>query len=136
MPKIINNLEERIYKSAFTLFVQKGYKKVSMKSVAEETGVAVGTLYNYYANKEELFLSVLKHRIKQIYLILDGLVEQDCKPLEFVTVFYDEFSKLGGFIEEITRSNIGNEISEELGSYIGRVFQNIIAKAAKKRGYN
>src|SRR5690554_6679911 len=127
MPKLIYNLEEKIFKSAFILFAERGYKKVSMKTVAEEVEVAVGTLYNYFANKEELFLSVLKHRIKKIYLTLDELVEQGCKPLEFVTVFYDEFSKLGGFIDEIIRSNIRNEISEELGGYIGKVFHDIIS---------
>ncbi|KXS49265.1 MAG: TetR family transcriptional regulator, partial [Halanaerobium sp. T82-1] len=48
MPKIINNLRSKISRAAYQLFSEKGYSAVSMKIVAEETGIAVGTLYNYY----------------------------------------------------------------------------------------
>ena len=59
VPKIINNLRGKISRAAYQLFSKKGYSAVSMKIVAEETGIAVGTLYNYYTNKEELFLSLI-----------------------------------------------------------------------------
>ncbi|HHU92132.1 MAG TPA: TetR/AcrR family transcriptional regulator, partial [Halanaerobiaceae bacterium] len=51
MPKIIDNIEQKIYENALSLFAAKGYNQVSMKNVAEASGIAVGTLYNYYSNK-------------------------------------------------------------------------------------
>lgn len=76
MPKIIDNIEQKIYENALSLFAAKGYNQVSMKNVAEASGIAVGTLYNYYSNKLDLFLSVFKEHINQVYLKLNELIEK------------------------------------------------------------
>ena len=38
----------------------KGYKDASMAELAKITGVAQGTIFYHFTNKEELFLSILK----------------------------------------------------------------------------
>ena len=48
MPKIIENLEEEIAKISLKLFKENPYQNVSMRKIASEVGIAVGTLYNYY----------------------------------------------------------------------------------------
>lgn len=65
MPKIIKDIEERIFNAALKLFAERGYNKVNMKMVAKEAGIAVGTLYNYFPNKLGLFLSVLETNFKK-----------------------------------------------------------------------
>lgn len=52
MPKIIKNLKEKILISAMELFNDFKYKDVTMSGIAKKTGIAVGTLYNYYPNKK------------------------------------------------------------------------------------
>ncbi|MGT2935669.1 TetR/AcrR family transcriptional regulator [Streptococcus castoreus] len=42
-----------------TFFIEKGYIGVSMDAVAKAAGVSKGTLFNYYANKETLFMMIL-----------------------------------------------------------------------------
>ena len=123
MPKIIDNLEEKIHNSAFKLFSERDYGSVSMKTVAEDVGIAVGTVYNYHGNKKELFLSVLKYNIDQIYLNLNELIEEDCNLFEFITAFYDEITRIGGFSEEILRNNIRNEDIEEMTIYIDQILR-------------
>ncbi|MCM1991479.1 TetR/AcrR family transcriptional regulator [Oceanirhabdus seepicola] len=59
MPKIIKNLDEKIYKSALNLFYKLGYDKVEMKAISKDVGIAVGTLYNYYPNKKTLYRKIL-----------------------------------------------------------------------------
>ena len=76
MPKIINSLRGKISRAAYQLFSKKGYSAVSMKIVAEETGIAVGTLYNYYANKEELFIKVIEEKIKNYKKIFDKYLQK------------------------------------------------------------
>nr|WP_278001320.1 TetR/AcrR family transcriptional regulator [Clostridium botulinum] len=58
MPKIIRDIEEKISSASIRLFGEYGYEAVDMKLIAKESGVAVGTLYNYYSRKSELFLEV------------------------------------------------------------------------------
>lgn len=59
MPKIIKNLDEKIYNSALNLFYKLGYDKVEMKAISKDVGIAVGTLYNYYPNKKTLYRKIL-----------------------------------------------------------------------------
>lgn len=58
MPKIIPELGPKILQAAARHFETKGYQGTDMKSLATELGISVGTLYNYYASKPELFLDV------------------------------------------------------------------------------
>ena len=41
-------------------FKQKGYSKTSMREIAEEAGIGVGNIYNYFTNKDELFHEVVR----------------------------------------------------------------------------
>lgn len=61
MPKIILNIEDRIFQSAKELFYEKGYEHVNMKEISKRADIAVGTLYNYFPNKNELYISVLEN---------------------------------------------------------------------------
>ncbi len=51
---------EAILNSATRLFAEKGYKDTSMAELARLTGVAQGTIFYHFNNKEELFLEILK----------------------------------------------------------------------------
>ena len=46
--------------TATHLLAVKGYKDASMAELAKSTGVAQGTIFYHYKNKEELFLAILK----------------------------------------------------------------------------
>lgn len=54
MPKIIENLPERLSEEARRQIVEFGYGAMTIRSVAKECGVGVGTVYNYYPSKESL----------------------------------------------------------------------------------
>ncbi len=48
--------EKRILESAHNFFFRYGYKKTSLDEVAEDAGIGKGTIYNYFKNKEDLFI--------------------------------------------------------------------------------
>lgn len=52
--------KDAILHAATHLFAVKGYKDTSMAELAKITGVAQGTIFYHYSNKEELFLAILK----------------------------------------------------------------------------
>lgn len=54
MPKIIENLPERLVSEARRQVEESGYSALTIRSVARECGVGVGTVYNYYPSKEAL----------------------------------------------------------------------------------
>ena len=50
--------KESIYEAAVTLIVEKGYDHLTMNDIAQKTGMATGTIYNYFSNKESLLFYV------------------------------------------------------------------------------
>jgi AcrR family transcriptional regulator len=59
MPKIIENLREQIITEAQNQLSEQGYKKTTIRSVAQECGIAVGTVYNYFKSKDILIASLV-----------------------------------------------------------------------------
>ena len=45
--------------AALDLFSQKGYHNVSMQEVAEKAEFAIGTLYKFFPNKEDLYKAMV-----------------------------------------------------------------------------
>ena len=85
--------KEAIISSATRLFAEKGYKETSMAELAGVTGVAQGTIFYHFKNKEELFLSILKDFKLNIVRefenhIRDNRFENGMEMLENVLSFY------------------------------------------------
>jgi AcrR family transcriptional regulator len=51
--------KEHIIDTATSLFLQKGFKEVTMKELVESAGVSKGAFYHYFTSKEQVFEEVL-----------------------------------------------------------------------------
>lgn len=116
MPKIIENLDEEIAKTALELFKKNPYQSVSMRKIASEVGIAVGTLYNYYPNKWELYIEVFEESWRKTYEIL----KNNCRKLEkdylinYLEVIYQEMKNKKSIVRELFRFIMNDlEIDEE-----------------------
>jgi TetR/AcrR family transcriptional regulator, cholesterol catabolism regulator len=58
---------ERIVKVALNLLVNGDYEKIQMKDVAEDSDVALGTVYRYFTSKEHLFAAVQIEWVKSLH---------------------------------------------------------------------
>lgn len=52
--KKMANKKEQIRQAAITIFAQLGYHEANTDKIAAEAEVAVGTIYNYFKNKEDI----------------------------------------------------------------------------------
>ena len=59
--------KEAIMQVCRRIVAEKGMKALNMRLVADECGIALGTLYNYYADKDELVLAVVESVWKDIF---------------------------------------------------------------------
>ena len=59
MPKIIENLKDRLVDEAKKQLEESGYGAVTIRSVAKACDVGVGTVYNYFPSKEALIATHL-----------------------------------------------------------------------------
>ena len=49
----------RILQVSFEAFGELGYKKTTIKHIADRAGIAPGSIYTYFQDKDELFLSAI-----------------------------------------------------------------------------
>ena len=60
-----NNRKERIVLAAEEVFAEKGYHVATVSEVAIRAGVAEGTIYTYFENKQALLFSIPKKRFAE-----------------------------------------------------------------------
>lgn len=59
MPKIIENIRERLLEEAKRQIAENGYAKTTIRSVAAACGLGVGTVYNYFQSKDHLIATFM-----------------------------------------------------------------------------
>lgn len=63
-PKVTEEYKEqkkqRILEAAKRVFIQKGYRGVTMKDVIDESGLSRGGVYLYFSSTEKIFLSLIE----------------------------------------------------------------------------
>jgi AcrR family transcriptional regulator len=65
---------EEILACAARVFARHGYPGTDVQAIADAAGVAKGTVYLYFASKEELFLAAVDQGMKQLRAFVDAAV--------------------------------------------------------------
>ncbi|SHH17304.1 TetR/AcrR family transcriptional regulator [Tepidibacter thalassicus] len=124
MPKIIKDLENKIFNSAIDLFGEYGYKKVDMKLIAKKVGIAVGTLYNYYPNKKELYIDVFKKSWQETFYKLDSIINEKSdikeKIRKYIDTLYNEILRRKGLGGELIKENVFRDDEKDELLYVKR----------------
>ena len=76
-----------IFNAGRELFFSKGFKDTNVSEIAKLAGIGVGTFYNYYSSKEELFLEVFLKENEDLKKRLYESVDLNDDPVTFVTKF-------------------------------------------------
>lgn len=66
-----------ILKAALEVFTAHGYAATRLDDVAERAGIAKGTIYLYFASKEELFAAVVRQAILPHFETIEALAERE-----------------------------------------------------------
>jgi TetR/AcrR family transcriptional regulator len=85
--------------AALELFSEKGYHNVSMHEIAEKAEFAIGTLYKFFNNKEDLYKALI---LEQSYKFQEALTKAIEEP-------NDEIQKLRNYVQakgEVFRANV------------------------------
>ena len=78
----------RIVDAAVSLADQGGFEGVRLRDVAEASDVALGTLYKYFRNKEDILLFALSEQVGQLEAALVRAPVEGGSPLERVVAFF------------------------------------------------
>ena len=82
-----------IVETARGVFVEKGYKDVTMKDIVDACKISRGGLYLYFASTEEIFMDVLKMEAEEADDVFAGKVREDASPSDILALFLKEQKK-------------------------------------------
>ena len=77
MPKIIENLREKLMEEARRQIAESGYAKTTVRSIASSCGVGTGTVYNYFSSKDMLIASFLAEDWLQCVMDMKAFSTED-----------------------------------------------------------
>jgi len=67
---------------ALDLFSEKGYHNVSMLDIAVKSEFAIGTLYKFFKNKEDLYKTLVLEQADRFHVSLMKAIEEDNNEVE------------------------------------------------------
>ncbi|MCE5310691.1 MAG: TetR/AcrR family transcriptional regulator [Acidobacteriales bacterium] len=68
---------EELLTAALELFSEKGYHSVSMHQIAQRAEFAVGTVYKFFKNKEDLYKALILAKVAEYHQILKETLDQE-----------------------------------------------------------
>ncbi len=86
--------KDRILSSAQKIFAQKGYVKCTMSDVSIHAKVGIGTLYNYFRNKDEMLQLCIQKLIEDEIHTIEKESDKIKDPLEKIDYFFKEHFEL------------------------------------------
>ncbi len=68
---------DRILKAAIKVFAKNGFYATHVSEIAKAAGVADGTIYLYFKNKDDVLVTIFEEGIERLLTILRGVAESD-----------------------------------------------------------
>jgi AcrR family transcriptional regulator len=114
---------------ALGLFIEKGFEATNINEIAQEAGVAVGTLYLHFGNKEGLLDAILVNLANSIYALVKEVYEKHLSiqsedlarmHIEQLVLYVEENNKLASFVlgYALSRHPIGAKIIDFMVSQV------------------
>jgi len=75
-------MKEQLLKTATELFLNQGFKSITMDDIAREMGMSKKTVYSYYENKEAIVSACALHIFTSVCGGIDGICAREMNPIE------------------------------------------------------
>jgi len=132
--------------AAIELFSEKGYHNVSMQEIAGKAEFAVGTLYKFFKNKEDLYSALMVERADKFHDALTDAIEEADDEIEKLRnyvktkgkVFMENVSSIRLYFAETrgasfnVKAGLDKEIREQYEQFID-IIASIFERGMKKK---
>jgi AcrR family transcriptional regulator len=120
---------EQALTAAHTLFAERGFAAVTMDEVAAEVGVTKPLLYNYFGNKEQLYIACMQRSGDALVAMILETVGDASSPSEALNdglraffAFLDADRAAWAVLFDETLPHVG-ELADRVAEYRGRLIE-------------
>uniref|UniRef100_A0A7C6E9H2 TetR/AcrR family transcriptional regulator n=1 Tax=candidate division WOR-3 bacterium TaxID=2052148 RepID=A0A7C6E9H2_UNCW3 len=129
--------EARILKAAEKVFLKKGFFPTHIDDIAEEAGIAKGTVYLYFRDKASIYVALLDKHLSRAIGLLEAIKKEKTDVIKKMERIFDEGSELfshfkGMFpLVSVENINLTAEIMKEIRVKIKPKIKRIINSLAE-----
>lgn len=131
--------KQHILQVAFRLFHEQGYHATSVSTILREAGINSGSLYHYFASKEQLLEGVLRWALDELRpQVMDSVEAKTADPLERIFALLEQYRngmKLFGCRMGCPIGNLALEVADDHPEARKLIHQNFANWANVVRGW-
>lgn len=120
------------------MFAAEGFDRARMESIAARAGVAVGTIYNYFEDREALLAALVESRRAALLVRLDAAAAEGAgRPFEeaiagFLRAWFDHWATHRGLLSLLFHAGLGRS-TRGRGAIVDEVTRRAEAVLARGR---
>jgi AcrR family transcriptional regulator len=81
-PEVILTVKDKILNAAQDIIIAEGYSNFSMRKLAASLGMTAANIYNYFSNKDEIYILIQARGFERLYQIINRIYKAKHDPLE------------------------------------------------------
>ena len=101
MPKALPGVRSTIMEASRKQLLEGGYGAMTLRSVAAECGISIGTIYHYFSSKDELILTLVNEKWLNTLSALSEKCITAASARDAIQWVYDELSAFFVFLSRI-----------------------------------
>ncbi len=135
---------QKVLEVAINEFAAKGYNATSINDIAKNANISIGSMYSYFASKEDLFLSIVNNAYILLEKIIKDATENSSGIFDYIEqmliaarVFAIQNPQLNQIYLDITTqalSQMSYKLSNKIETITSERFNNIIKQAQEEGG--
>lgn len=140
--KISEERRRKIFDVAISEFAANGYNGTNINVIVKKAGISIGSMYSYFASKEDLFLTIvdkasqmLQSALKEVNIDdgdIYGMFEQLLWIAHNYAVTYPEMNQIYLDITTQGLSSLSNRLSHTLEEITAKMYHDVINRAKEK----
>jgi len=147
MPIIVDKVQKRrdIALSCSELLHEKGIKKLTVAEVAKTAGVAKGSIYDYFENKEDIVFEIIRNHIEKYQKDFNSKIDYNATTREKIFLVFtfllddsEEGKRDHNLYKEYMSIDLGGEcnnmrdFNNECGSFLRNIIRILIEEGINK----
>ena len=127
-----NDKYHRILEAAVRIFAKQGFHQSTVAQIAKEAGVADGTIYLYFKNKDDILVQFFSYRTKQVFEQFQAEVDRAANSLgklrNLIRRHLEEFQKdRDGAIVYQVETHQYNRLAEAQIKEMSKMYLDLVA---------
>ncbi|MCP4137391.1 MAG: TetR/AcrR family transcriptional regulator [bacterium] len=80
--KEVEKIKEQILESALSIIIKEGFESCTMRKIAAQNSMSATNLYNYFSNKDEIYLALVIKGFEILYNMFRKIDEEQTEPVK------------------------------------------------------